>query len=405
LAHEPAISISCPAASFKTSAIVTFFWEVHGSLPPGSIIEFSCHEHRAIVPADRKDRWLGVHSHLLRNGEQALSIRLLDANGNTLDQKSQPFVVCNEGLLAELVRESLRHSATPLFVATRFDSSLYDYGNKDLVPWFDRNDALDTIKGWLAQRAITSDEAEHLRNFVTQGYIDVPALISPDLLTRVNKEIDEAIASGYQNYQYGTSQRIEKLHEHYPAIRELWLHGGVMRLLRLIFQAEPRPCQTLTYVFGSQQDAHQDTIHLTPFPAGYMVGVWVALQDVVPNSGELEVFVGSHKLPRVRMSEMGVAKVAGDWSEFGAKIVPAWQKSIEEHGFEKVVYRPKAGSVLIWHENLMHAGGIRKDTSLPRRSIVSHVFADGSIAYYDSSGMPGHLEPRERMTVMEEAAE
>jgi ectoine hydroxylase-related dioxygenase (phytanoyl-CoA dioxygenase family) len=51
----------------------------------------------------------------------------------------------------------------------------------------------------------------------------------------------------------------------------------------------------LTYVFGSQQEAHQDTIHLTPFPAGYMCGTWIALQDVVPDSGELIVYPGNHR--------------------------------------------------------------------------------------------------------------
>src|SRR5262249_26632126 len=134
-------------------------------------------------------------------------------------------------------------------------------------------------------------------------------------------------------------------------------------------------------------------------PAGFMTGVWVALQDVVPDSGELEVYVGSHRLPRMRMDKMGVAKVDSDWTEFGQKIVSRWQKMISDGGFEKVIYRPKAGTVLIWHENLMHAGGVRRDASLPRRSIVSHVFADGAIAYYDSTGLPGHMEPKELMTV------
>jgi len=48
--------------------------------------------------------------------------------------------------------------------------------------------------------------------------------------------------------------------------------------------------------------------------------------------------------------------------------------------------------VLVWHENLLHGGSVRRDTSLSRRSIVSHYFADGAIAFYDSTGLPGHLE-------------
>jgi hypothetical protein len=49
---------------------------------------------------------------------------------------------------------------------------------------------------------------------------------------------------------------------------------------------------------------------------------------------------------------------------------------------------------LIWHENLMHAGGIRKDTALPRRSIVSHVFADGSWPTTTPQGTSGILSQK-----------
>jgi hypothetical protein len=335
---------------------------------------------------------------LLTDGEHTIVASLFAPGGNHLGERSQRVLVRNNGPIAAQVRESMVAHSTPLFVTNGCDSSAYDYADKKLFPWFDRPDALDTVRGWESAGTITEQEAGYLRDFVTKGFIVVPDLIEADLVARVNMDIDDAIASGYQGYQYGSSQRIEKLHEHYPAIRELWMHKGTMHLLRLMFRTTPRPCQTLTYVFGSQQDAHQDTIHLTPFPAGYMAGVWVALQDVQPNSGELEVYVGSHRLPRTRMSEMGVAKVAGDWKEFGEKIVPAWQKSLEEGKFEKMVYRPKSGTVLIWHENLMHAGGVRKDKSLPRRSVVSHVFADGAVAYYDSSGHVGYLESVEPMT-------
>ena len=39
----------------------------------------------------------------------------------------------------------------------------------------------------------------------------------------------------------------------------------------------------------------------------------------------------------------------------------------------------------------MHAGSMRQDKSISRRSIVGHYFAEGSVVYYDSSGMPGVL--------------
>jgi hypothetical protein len=221
----------------------------------------------------------------------------------------------------------------------------------------------------------------------------LPEPVEESLLATVDRELDDAIAKKVEGYEYGSSQRIHHLHRRYPGVRELWRHPTVMRYLELIFGVPARPCQTLTYVFGSQQGAHQDTIHLTPFPAGYMCGVWIALQDVQPDSGELEVYRGSHRLPRVYMAGSGCAKVTGDdWTEFGRIVPVRWQTMLDQGKFEKVTYRPKRGTILVWHENLMHGGSTRVDKSLSRRSIVSHYFADGAIAFYDSSGAAGHLE-------------
>src|SRR5262249_52041650 len=145
--------------------------------------------------------------------------------------------------------------------------------------------------------------------------------IEESLLATVDRELDDAIEKRVEGYQYGTSQRIHHLHRRYPGVGALWQHASVTRYLVLIFGVPPRACQPLTYVSGSQQGAHQDTIHLTPFPAGYMCGVWIALEDVRPDSGELEVYRGSHRLPRVYMNGSGCRKVVNDdWNEFGDTI-------------------------------------------------------------------------------------
>jgi hypothetical protein len=92
------------------------------------------------------------------------------------------------------------------------------------------------------------------------------------------------------------------------------------------------------------------------------------------------------------MRTAGVAKVQRDWNEFAEKVVPIWTDMIFGEKLERVVYQPKAGTVLIWHENLMHAGQPRKDRAKSRRSIVGHYFAKGAIVYYDSSGLPGSVD-------------
>ena len=151
------------------------------------------------------------------------------------------------------------------------------------------------------------------------------------------------------------------------------------------------PCQTLNFIHGSQQDVHQDVIHLTPFPAGFMCGVWVALEDIHPESGPLIVYPGSHRLPRLYLRDVGAEKVreSSQWREFSAIYTPKMKELIDQSGLQPVSYTPKAGSVLIWHENLAHGGSRRSNDELTRKSMVSHYFARGGMAFYDSQGTPG----------------
>jgi hypothetical protein len=121
---------------------------------------------------------------------------------------------------------------------------------------------------------------------------------------------------------------------------------------------------------------------------------YLTLENVVqPDSGELVVFPGSHRERRVYTQSAALPKVVDeDWTEFGEKVVPIWTEMLEKGQYRREIYRPKAGTILIWHENLMHAGSPRRDREKSRRSIVGHYFAHGAVVYYDSSGMPGIVQ-------------
>ena len=227
-----------------------------------------------------------IHFMLLPAGQHAVVYELTEANGavSTLERELDVGPLSQ---LGEETAELLRKSNVPLVFEGECDSSYYPYSKHQA--WFDRPDAEEHIAGLLQCGEIDAHDAEQLRHFVAHGYLVLEGLIDDELVDAVNTEIDEAVAQSYQGYKYGTSQRIELLHQHYPNVRKLWLDERHRRFANILFSAKARPCQTLTYVFGSQQDAHQDLVHLTPFPAGYMCGTWIALQDVVEDSGELRI--------------------------------------------------------------------------------------------------------------------
>lgn len=335
-----------------------------------------------------------LHSHVLSNGQHFINIIISNKKKEIILKERIIFSVKNTGEIAKKVSESLLKKNVCLFLEGACDSSYYDYNDINLLPWFDRPDALEIINTWLGDGIITEDEFFHFRQFVIDGYMIYEGLIDKELIDDINKEIDAAIASGYQGFQDGSSQRLTHLHNIHPNIRKLFLDRRYLDIIDKIFQTSSSPCQSLTYINGSQQDAHQDTIHLTSFPAGYMCGVWIALEDIQPDSGELEVYPKSHRLPRIYMDTVKCNKVIDDWSEFATKIVLPWRDGINSGCFNKITYRPTKGTVLIWHENLMHAGSVRRNIDLTRRSIVFHCFADGVIVYYDSTGEVGYVVPK-----------
>ncbi|KVE38162.1 hypothetical protein WS68_24235 [Burkholderia sp. TSV86] len=332
-----------------------------------------------------------IHTHLFENGTYTLQAKAKSGWLGSTIRAETVFKIEHRNGLAAKVSSLLSAAGTPPVFAGDCDSSYYPYDENGAMPWFDRPDADEHIAALLRSGEISDTEAGALRQFVKDGFMILEGVIDDVLVAAVNAEIEDAIERKYQNYEFGTSQRIEHLHLHYPNMRKLWLDRRHLRLADLVFGARARPCQTLTYIFGSQQDAHQDTVHLTPFPAGYMCGIWIALQDICANSGELVVYPGSHREPRIYLNGTGCNKVRSDWSEFGAKIVPKYQEISAR--YTAFVYRPKKGTVLIWHENLLHAGSIRLDQSLPRRSVVIHAFADGAIGYYDSTGIAASAVP------------
>jgi hypothetical protein len=388
------MKITARSDTAATAGILTFGLTGLTLIEPGAVLTVEIDGRadlstKLTAVADRPTEF-HVHTHLLEDGPHTLTVRA-KRRFISSEQASIEFNVENRSPLAKQVSRLLAKNGTSAIFSGPCDSSLYPYDDENAAAWFDRPDAQAHIDRLLAAGDVTQTEADALRRFVTDGFMVLEGLLDDELVDAVNLEIDDAIERRYQNYEYGTSQRIEHLHLHYPNMRKLWLDRRHLRFADLVYSGRARPCQTLTYVFGSQQDAHQDTVHLTPFPAGYMCGTWIALQDISENSGELIVYPGSHREPRIYLRGPGCEKVQSDWSDFGGKVVPRF---VEMAGrYAPFIYRPKKGTVLIWHENLLHAGSVRLDKSLPRRSVVIHTFADGAIGYYDSTGMAGSAVP------------
>jgi ectoine hydroxylase-related dioxygenase (phytanoyl-CoA dioxygenase family) len=328
-----------------------------------------------------------TNSHLLVNGEHRLTVTLDWSDGLTLELDTKLFRVENVGELARQVSQELIAAATPVLFGRTVDSTLFPY-TRSCTAWFDRPDSQRDVPLSLDPLGNAEAARAHLSRW---GYAILPNVVPREIVDGLNREVDEAIANGSLIHRQGSSDRILNTHK-LPHGRRVWLYPPVIEFLRTWFRDEPCACQTLYFMNGSEQHAHQDTIHLTPYPAGYMCGVWVALEDVQASSGELFVYPGSHRSNRLLAGPLGLQKVVADdysaYTKFDAEV----SRIIAQNQFQRSVYRPKTGQILVWHENLIHGGSARGDPGITRRSIVSHYFARGSVAYYDSRGEAATLE-------------
>lgn len=246
------------------------------------------------------------------------------------------------------------------------------------------------------RQALRSLPMEQVESFDQQGFLRLPAFFDAALVQKASAFLEQVSRRESHGFRRGSSDRIVNLHTSNLALKEIFSSSRLYDVVSDLFGYQACPCQSLTFINGSTQDAHQDTIHLTPFPRGMMCGIWIALEDVKPGSGELFYYPRSHQLPAVLCSSHAVPKVdpdVGDYSAFGRVFTPAVEALLHDNPtLHASRFMAKAGDVLIWQENLIHGGAPRTEVEQTRMSMVIHAFAEPALVYYDSTGMSGRRQ-------------
>lgn len=156
---------------------------------------------------------------------------------------------------------------------------------------------------------------------------------------------------------------------------QLAVNPRIIEILTAIFGRQAFPFQTLNFRSGSQQRAHSDTVHFASDPSHFVCGVWVALEDVGPESGPLFYYPESHRLPILSADELGLASPP---SEAGyPKFEEGWDAIVEAEGLKKEPFLAKRGQAVIWLANLLHGGEPVIDPGSTRYSQVTHYFFEG----------------------------
>ena len=269
--------------------------------------------------------------------------------------------------------------------------------------WLDRPDARDAIDRRRRSGEIDDEQADALRFWLENGYLIVPKLIDDVTLDTTWAAYERALADGTFGprafVDAGQTLDDRKLDPHLlvPEIRALQHHAGVLKWTDLLFGRKTVPFQTIMGHAGSQQAAHSDSIHMTTYPLGYLIANWVAFEDIAPESGPLDFYPGSHKLPYLLSKEAGIEpwtfKEKG-YGVYNERYEPAIQRQCEEAGLERKVFLANKGDVLFWHANFVHGGSRRIDDAKSRKALVCHYFAERVFTYHDLSGNPSRLHKK-----------
>lgn len=167
-----------------------------------------------------------------------------------------------------------------------------------------------------------------------------------------------------------------------PSVKRIALAPAVLTLLRMLYDREAHPFQTLNFKFGTQQRPHADAVHFNTEPPGLMCGVWVALEDIDMDSGPLVYYPGSHKLPYTSPSEVGIQIAPGQQTvsqeQYAGRYEPYMEQLIEREGMEPRYAAVEKGQAVVWAANLLHGGSPVRVAGRTRRSQVTHYFFEGS---------------------------
>jgi hypothetical protein len=201
--------------------------------------------------------------------------------------------------------------------------------------------------------------------FERDGWVRLPERIPAERTAAVVDSLSRAWR-GAPHEKWANAWRAHR------AVAELAADPTVLAALTELFDRRPIPFQTLDLRTGSQQRLHADAVHFDSVPAGWMCGVWVALEDVGADQGPLELVTGSHRIGALRPDQLVGDPDAFDYAAYEDRVAEA----VAGRPVEQFLCR--RGDVVVWHADLVHGGAPVLRPGATRWSQVTHYVLEGA---------------------------
>ncbi len=208
--------------------------------------------------------------------------------------------------------------------------------------------------------------------FNERGYLIADFSLDGAMLDAIVEQVHLLYPEEYQ-LNPTLPARVQDAWKTVDEVRQLATDNNIAAALEQLLGRKSLPFQTLNFPIGTRQFTHSDTVHFNSIPSNFMVGVWVALEDIDEDNGPLLYYPGSHTLHEYSMSDFNLEPGYHNYHKYEECI----QEVVEKEQLQPEYGTIKKGEALIWHANLLHGGAPQKDLTRTRHSQVTHYyFAD-----------------------------
>ncbi|MCS6904358.1 MAG: phytanoyl-CoA dioxygenase family protein [Bacteroidia bacterium] len=256
------------------------------------------------------------------------------------------------------------------------------------VPWLDSPTALQQLYLSSYYQSLDVELQQQLKQWVEEGYLVLRQYFEVEIIAKALKEVETLLTQKKIKYNY-TGKKIMDAHLKSSALNNILHYPPLIELLSFILGKPVWLFQSIFFTHGSEQKPHSDFIHMSTEPKGYLIAIWVALEDVQPEAGPLCYYPKSHRLPYIMNDAF---ETGNNWWRIGAKSYARYEEKIQqiiaEYELTPSVFCAQRGDVLIWHANLLHAGAPIQNSALTRKSLVGHYFAKDVFCYHEITERP-----------------
>ncbi|MBN4066075.1 phytanoyl-CoA dioxygenase family protein [Candidatus Amoebophilus asiaticus] len=265
--------------------------------------------------------------------------------------------------------------------------------NSAEAPWLDNVNTQARMQKSPQFNEFNEAIREELLKWPERGYLELRNFFKEELIDEINKEVESLLRSNKLVLHY-SKKRILFAHRQSRAVDNVFRDQQLLKILQFILGKKIMPFQTIYFLKASEQRAHSDAIHMTTEPKGFLIAVWVALEDVNEDNGPLFYYPGSHKLRYVMSSDFNNGNTSlwlgKNYGNYEDKI----EELIAENKLAKQEFHAKKGDVFIWHANILHGGSKVKNKNTTRKSMVSHYFCEDVICYHELTQRPALLDKK-----------